>query len=170
MADVKLQAVSYYREKAQAAVDFVKSKMVLGADNSVWDRLTSLNESRACLVEMRPNYMTEFYNHAPAAEQVKIRALWGEAFGCGNCGEQSAMAYEWLRKNGVTPVENMRFMSGGNHAFVVLGRDPSSDPAKPATWGASAIVCDPWKGEVYPPGTLGVKWPGAVPGIITGTW
>jgi hypothetical protein len=170
MGEVKLQSVGYYREKAQAAVDFVKSKMVYGADNSVWDRITSLNESRACMVEMRPNYQTEFYRNAPAAEQVRIRAMWGEAFGCGNCGEQSAMAYEWLRKNGVTPVENMKFVSGGDHAFVVLGREPSSEPGVPSTWGASAIVCDPWKGEVYPPANLAVKWPGAVPGVITGTW
>jgi len=35
------------------------------------------------------------------------------------------------------------------HEFLVIGRDPNSDPDDYNTWGP-AVICDAWLGEVFP--------------------
>ena len=161
-------SLGYYLQQAQAAVDFVKSKMVDGADNSVWDLISSGWDSHSCVPEMRGSYQTEFWKNSPAQERIKVAAMWAERMGCGNCGEQSAIAYQWLLARGVLPLEFMAFEPPKNHNFVVLGRDPASDVAKAGTWGPDAVVCDPWKGKAYVASMLPQVWPAGVPKLVTG--
>lgn len=66
----------------------------------------------------------------------------------GNCYEQANLAFDYLVKQGISPVE-LFSMIYGDHVFVVIGRNPNTNAADPTTWNADAIICDPWAGEVY---------------------
>ena len=161
-----MNTVGYYLQQAQAAVSYVKSKMSLGAGNNGWDLLTSGLDSAGCVTGMRESYKTAFWHGASPAEQIRVAALWAEQSGCGNCGEQSAVAYQWLLRQGVAPVEYMNFKPPKDHAFVVLGRQPGSDVARPATWGPAAVVCDPWTNKSYLASQLHQEWPGGIPKLV----
>lgn len=74
----------------------------------------------------------------------------GLRFHCGNCGVQSAVAFVRLRDHWkVFPLDWIQ-VKDGDHGFVVLGRDASTDAADPATWNDEAVVCDPWRDLVQP--------------------
>ncbi|MGH9593962.1 MAG: hypothetical protein ACRD5L_12790, partial [Bryobacteraceae bacterium] len=64
-------------------------------------------------------------------------------FGCGNCGEQSALAFVYLRDRRIHPLDWIQ-VNNFSHAFVVLGRDADSDIGDYNTWGRSSVYCDPW--------------------------
>lgn len=72
---------------------------------------------------------------------------------CGNCAEKSAVALTWLKSVRVRPLDFMELgaNNGIDHSFVVMGRVRNSVASQPSTWGADAVVCDPWhnQGEVY---------------------
>ena len=46
----------------------------------------------------------------------------------------------------------------GDHNFVIVGGLANSDDKNPDSWGAEAVVCDAWKGEVYSPKMLFPLW------------
>ena len=66
----------------------------------------------------------------------------------GTCLEMVAVGTKFAHEKNVK-VEPF-CISGGNHTFLVLGRDPKSDPSNFDKWGSSAAVCDPWSGENFP--------------------
>ena len=71
--------------------------------------------------------------------------------GCGNCAEQSALAFVQLRD--AWRVSPLDWMQVGNwkHGFVVIGRiAETTDSARIETWNTEATVCDPWKGFAGP--------------------
>lgn len=90
---------------------------------------------------------------------------WGEAhfgFVCkhrvANCGEY-ARAAQYLFKKHYPNIraEVFGIANGGGHTFLVIGRDPNSNPADPREWGEHAVVCDPWSGAVYPAKDISTK-------------
>ncbi len=80
-----------------------------------------------------------------------MRAQLAVHTGVGNCTEQSAVAFEFLKDRGETGMAWIGFPDH-NHMFTVLGL--SVQPPKteiftigggaPASWGPNAVVCDPW--------------------------
>ncbi|KTD43034.1 hypothetical protein [Legionella parisiensis] len=82
----------------------------------------------------------------------------------GNCGEYASLAlehvvnhnfhnepiyaekYQLARRN---PIQKGVPDPGGDHSFLVLGRDPKSAVDDPTKWGDSAYICDPWANKVY---------------------
>ncbi|MBA3602766.1 MAG: hypothetical protein H0W50_03820 [Parachlamydiaceae bacterium] len=68
----------------------------------------------------------------------------------GNCGEQAAVAYLYLKHEKKLRKIDKLCLVNGDHAFVVIGRDPLSDITKPLTWGKTAVVCDPWGKKYFP--------------------
>ncbi len=71
----------------------------------------------------------------------------------GNCSEKAQVALAFISKissllgNNPKDVQAELFCLGGlDHEFVVMGRDPDSDPTDYTTWGNNAVICDPWKG------------------------
>ncbi len=75
----------------------------------------------------------------------------------GNCGEMSRLAFSFLSRNNDADQLIERYSIAGkndsidaDHLFVVIGRDPFSNPRDPKTWGAKAVVCDPWARKAYP--------------------
>lgn len=67
----------------------------------------------------------------------------------GNCGELARLAFDYI----VDKYPNIRAeifeITNGDHCFLVLGRNPLSDPNRPETWGENAYICDPLEGQVY---------------------
>jgi hypothetical protein len=98
---------------------------------------------------------------------IRHEAMVAKRFGCGNCGEQSAVAFMYLMQYRVSPLDYMAF-TNLDHAFVVLGRPKATDDSAVSTWGDLAVVCDPWKNEgiAYPAEYLQIQWPNGRPRSI----
>jgi hypothetical protein len=73
--------------------------------------------------------------------------------GCGNSGQQNAVAFEFLKAEftkakikvpidflGVEP----RYYQVFDHDFIVIGRLKGSRLKQLDTWGKEAVICDPW--------------------------
>ena len=125
------------------AVNYVKSKMTLGAMNRWEDVKASRGRSVLCWIKIRK--FTELGHGIPAVERL---AQTAEQLGCGNCGEQTAIALIYLRNRGIRPVEAIG-VTNGDHEFAVLGRLKASEINDPFTWGPLAVVCDPWYRKAY---------------------
>jgi hypothetical protein len=71
-------------------------------------------------------------------------------FSLGNCGELTLMALDYVVNYAPETINaESYYIVGGDHVFLVVGRDPDSDPKKPETWGEHAYICDPWSNAVY---------------------
>lgn len=80
----------------------------------------------------------------------KLVAL-STAYGLGNCFELSLQAFDFLLSNPKASDTNVEIfdIKGSDHIFIVIGRDPKSDPNDPMSWGKNAVICDPWSSQVY---------------------
>jgi hypothetical protein len=127
-------------QQAKAAVAYVKQKLPRGAGN----RSDGSSDAKACLLWVRENMVC-------ADDFVPHLAVRAEQMGCGNCGEQAAVAYMFLKKRGVRSLDymNLNDPSGDAvHSFVVIGFQGAG--ATSSGWGESAVICDPWDGgQVY---------------------
>jgi hypothetical protein len=83
-------------------------------------------------------------------QDVKTMAEVTRKHGYGNCGEYAALTMDTLKNIEPGLRVEIFFEAGGNHGFVVIDREKSSDPLNPSTWGDDAVICDAWSGEVYP--------------------
>lgn len=122
--------------------------MTVGAGNRAGDLFKSFGNSFICVLASR-SVIGEM-NPADDNAHIPNMANVAEGTGCGNCGEHAASAYQYLKRNKVSPIDYMIYRSPGDHAFVVIGRDLSGDAADYKTWGASAVVCDAWDHKVIP--------------------
>jgi hypothetical protein len=135
-------------ELARQAVDYVRLKLPLGA----WDKYEDLEKDPmaviGCGVDLRLNL--DINNKDP---HYVARMAMGEKYGCGNCGEQAAVAFDYLSRYTTRPLEwvGLRGRCGAgicDHAFVLMARKRFNND--PSTWGADCVVCDPWLEVVYP--------------------
>ncbi len=77
--------------------------------------------------------------------------LTSSKYSVGNCGEQANFALDYVLRNAdLSMIGEIFYIVNGDHKFLVLNRDPNSDPENPNTWGANAVVCDVWANEAYP--------------------
>lgn len=158
---------------AQQAVDYTKSKMGLGASNKI-DSLSivpvlMVNIAMiryACteIVGIASQITTDGFIEDELAKgkmivgtAIALRARRAEQMGCGNCGEQSAIAYVYLAEQ--VKLKNLDLMHRVNadHAFVVIGRKNGSLVSDYKTWGDKAVICDPWAESVYPCQDIPIK-------------
>ncbi len=146
--------MSKFMPQARAAMKYVQGKMDIGASNKIGTGMiakalcaggtfnkgalrTEVDKELARLPEDEQNYKN----------YLQISANWAKFFGCGNCGEQSALAFVYLRDKGVRPLDWYQ-VDDFKHAFVIVGRAKGSDPLKWETWGWDAVMCDPWRNVV----------------------
>ena len=162
-------------EIALKAMEWATSRIPVQS-NQIVDRIVTQGDVRGCVLDMRADhsesqnkllrtYMPQ-YNGMKEEEIRKKseRDFWirryiflqyqmkkAIQYSCGNCGELTSATllnliyhYKYAR-----PVEYMHHI-GGDHAFVVIGRKGNSTAADPSTWGAAAVICDPWKKAVFP--------------------
>ncbi len=116
------------------------------------DQRDALHQS---IIEMRDLIHDESKITPNPLEKNYTDLLWFETnikfstkYSLGNCYEYTLQALDYiLQKNPDIDGEIFRILRG-DHFFLVLNRDPNSDPNKPETWGA-AVICDPWLNAVY---------------------
>lgn len=70
-------------------------------------------------------------------------------FGVGNCGELTDLLTLLLREYQPEDHIDIQYESvcikgRGDHAFIIINRDPTSDIKDVNSWGEQAIICDPW--------------------------
>jgi len=74
-------------------------------------------------------------------------------FSIGNCTELAIQALDYvlshLFSSNIKINAEVYLISGGDHVFLVLNRDPWSNPQDPKTWGENAVICDPWANKVF---------------------
>ncbi len=134
---------------AESAIDFVKSKLKLGAGNKGIDVLRSSGQSRICVYNLREKRKQTPLK--PIGEQIRIDAETAIKAGCGNCAEQARIAFVFLDDQGVRPIELFWFSNNKDydHEFVVIERLENSKEDDPYDWGPNAVICDPWLGKAY---------------------
>jgi hypothetical protein len=92
------------------------------------------------------------------------RANWRGVKG-GNCTYLAGVVVGFLSENahlvprGATVEQFNLAQSGQGHAFVVIARDPASNPADLSAWGSACVIVDQWyaRQRVTAPGTNAVK-------------
>lgn len=132
---------------AMRALEYVKNKMTIGASNNS-DVFSTIGTSILCVAAQRSVDFGIANNTGIPSEIIKAAAK-AEHVGCGNCGEQAAIAFVYLSEE--LKVRPLDFMSRTNadHAFVVIGRRADSEESDYKTWGDECIICDPWDSKVY---------------------
>lgn len=81
---------------------------------------------------------------------AKISDLITKKTAIGNCGHMSSIALFKAMEMGIWNT-HIDFVSikQGDHALIVIGRDPKSDPQDYKTWGLNAVVLDTWAGKIF---------------------
>jgi hypothetical protein len=72
--------------------------------------------------------------------------VWAEkakAYGAGNCGEQSALAFSYLKRQRVQPIDWAHF-NNRDHAFVLLNRPKDLSGKRLQASLNQVILCDPY--------------------------
>ncbi|MDH5545478.1 MAG: hypothetical protein OEZ43_07795 [Gammaproteobacteria bacterium] len=158
---------------ANNALRHVKYTCVIGASNRHDDMERTSNWSNDSVKRMRKQSAAR--TATTWGELVRLLAKDASDSRCGNCGEQAALAFEYLRLTlGATPIEYMTLASqrqggggvgvcDGDHVFVVIGRKAGGNPGTVSStldiqnWNPETVICDPWANEVYPAFDFGVK-------------
>jgi hypothetical protein len=68
----------------------------------------------------------------------------------GNCFELSVVGYKWGIQLPFAPTIELFWIEKGSHVFLVIGRNPATDPALYKSWNADAMICDIWLAVYYP--------------------
>jgi hypothetical protein len=144
---------------AKQAIAYVASKMDSGASNQIdMYRVWALDDQQ--LFTMKNRCVGTVRSQVTASDWPGILSqatTAAERLGCGNCGEQSAIAFKFLERLGIRPIE-FCFRTLDGHQFVVIGRKKTATAEDTSTWGPDAVVCDPWdRMQAYPASQLQVK-------------
>ncbi len=97
--------------------------------------------------------MRKTYTWPKSADILDVMMVRDEAIKarCGNCHEQACVAYYELYCRIPAEVDCIDLMTFGDksydHVWVVIGRVGASDLKSLATWGPTAVWCDPWQSE-----------------------
>ncbi|MCM3874993.1 MAG: hypothetical protein NEA02_01095 [Thermoanaerobaculia bacterium] len=138
---------------------YVRKTIDIGASNKFGDNLSGLLLPVECVSRVRDEIVKDLKGQAkdikrygldPLKVTVETWAAHAKALGCGNCGEQSALAFVQLRDVWkVSPLDWMQ-VGGWAHGFVAIGRIAATNAAKIESWNPEAVVCDPWKRYAHP--------------------
>ena len=157
---------------AERAVKHVENKIPYGASNKPIDVYhTSLKgpsadrpkvpqdmkQSVRDLRSFLPTLIKQQNLGGDPVAKLNARAQLAQHLGVGNCNEQAAVAFDYLRTTGRETGLACVGFPDHDHVFVVLGlhqRPPDEDSytygqGPPASWGADAVVCDPWYHEWF---------------------
>jgi hypothetical protein len=164
-------------EAAQEAIAYVRVKLNILASNREWDRTRYENErgSQEQMSQQGDQMVTEYLQATLSdswdnKKEIQWMAEYGTTNRFGNCEVQASVAFDYLAKKGVRPLEMIYFAPPPNfqakhinlpvtgtqatleavdHTFVVIGRDATSNVKDYTTWNMDAVVCDPWAKRCY---------------------
>ncbi|GEM_PF-2230236 len=66
----------------------------------------------------------------------------------GNCVEMAEIGFRYPKTGGVR-IEKAE-IDNGDHWFLIIGRNLSSDPRMIASWDPETVICDPWASACFP--------------------
>lgn len=139
--------IQLYLAQGRRAVAHVREKLPLGSSNQGGGgaRLAgmALNKARHEAIEL----LGQGAFHG--GKMIASTALVG---GAGNCGEQVQLAFEYLKKLGVSPLDVFSYdpNSGRDHAWLVIGRPAAAETRWIDNGWQDAVLCDPWNDWVLP--------------------
>ena len=93
-----------------------------------------------------PAFSLEFDENNEPFHRIKVC----KELSFGNCYEQALLALDYVINEAPQVSAEIYCIRGGDHCFLVIGREKNSDPDRPETWGDQAYICDPWANAVYP--------------------
>jgi hypothetical protein len=151
---------------AMDACKYVASHMRIGADNDIATAARRLFFGHVPALVCVRGVMRPAIDKAIADGRVQsfngnrimeITAEKAKKHGCGNCGEQSAMAFVYLRNKAIGPLDWAQF-TNRDHAFVLMGRPSTGTPGNLNEWVDNLVVCDPYYNRAAPLGTVSQQY------------
>jgi hypothetical protein len=146
---------SHYSAMADEAQKFVKANILFSSTFPNRNIHFKANQSRS--------FLERFHGIDNAIDQVRSSiqetsnfdkaiaiGMTAIKYSIGNCMEMAAAAFVYLLKSHPDVKVDIFRIDGGDHGFVVIGRDFNSDPTDPTTWGEHALICDTWSKESFP--------------------
>jgi hypothetical protein len=143
-----MSGLCFNLQLARAAVEYVRRQLPRGPGNQPG----SPPDGRACVQYLRDTTVCAV-NFIPRLARRAVEV------GCGNCGEQAAVAFMYLLARGARPLDYLSLLGSHGHAvhaFVVLAFCPEDDTSS-SRWGPDAVICDPWEGRAYPAWQIGLN-------------
>lgn len=131
--------MSFYARMAERAAEYVRSKLIHGPTNIDHPRRAAgprLAEARSFLMDRLPETTLATTLHLGEAARIN---------GAGNCGECAALAFSYLYRRRILPLDILSYALA-DHAWVVIGRPAGTDFRRPEQWGPDPVICDPWVG------------------------
>ena len=102
-----------------------------------------INQVDRCVISLRSQWKQIKPKSTSALATISALARLARRMGCGNCEDMASVAFDYLYRQGVKPLDLMNLV-GTSHAFVIIGRSQNSKLAEPKNWGGDSYVCDPW--------------------------
>lgn len=106
-------------------------QLMLGAVLHLRENLTSTNVSSR-------KEMQRIQNHKNVLK-----------YSIGNCSELAVAACLFMKNNYPEINSELYRIDGGDHAFIIINRDPHTAPSTPEDWNDESYICDPWANKVY---------------------
>jgi len=157
---------SQYVNAANAAISYVKQNVRYRGLNTAggWIRNPAEVPQKfaARIDSVRTGSQRSAQYSGPFDGDVYINELdrLAKETGTGNCSELSAVAFNYLRNQGVRPIDYFAVWRGSwNHAFVVLNRPADQPLARFDQWSRYAVVCDPLYDRAGDAGFLATWYP-----------
>lgn len=140
-----------YMTAASSALAFVKRALTVGPSNDIWRALDNYVVGNVpamwCVWKMREatdeQILAKHLHDYQVNQIMEVMAEKAKQFGCGNCSEQAAMAFVYLRNRHIEPLDWMEF-TNRDHSFVLLGRPSRANWADRGLWLDKAVICDPY--------------------------
>lgn len=153
-----------YAEYMKAAIDAVNHVDALNyLSNNRGPLLDGLDASTASaltvpMMRKYGRYQMAMYEHVGrddgdaqlAIDNLLAPVASARALRTASCEARAGMAFLYLARRGIQPIEMMSFANDdADHVFVLVNRQPGFRITDSATWGDEAIVCDPWARSCY---------------------
>jgi len=159
---------------AEEAIQYVRTTVGMRSNNREFDRRLGEGDVVAARIEANSRRQK-----APAEWQAELAAEVSAYVDlkAGNCDEMAKVAFVYLAKKGLSPLEVAYFSNADalstrlfgttnvedvepDHAFVIIGRKLSMSEALERkkgvisippveSWNFGAVICDPWSKRAY---------------------
>lgn len=159
--ELSKEAIIYARKKINASstdlflqltTDPSKENEYYMAENNI-ERLRN-KSSFNLTASLRDLFRVPDIGRDETVREIKKNAVLIKENPVGNCNEYSFLALNYLRKKAIHRAELCGVVENGGHAFVVINRAETSNSLDITTWGACAVICDPWANRTYPASKL----------------
>lgn len=161
---------SEYLKAAQSAITYVKTNVKYRGLNTAGGWIRNPVDVPQKVVARIDSQFTgamrsgQFHGGFNAETYINELDKLAKDTNTGNCSELSSVAFNYLKGQGITPIDYFAVFRGGwDHAFVVLNRDAAIPVSDFAKWSYDAVVCDPLYDRVADAGLLAPWYPRMFP-------